>query len=161
MIAALFARLAKWAGIPDPRILGAILLIWAGTLLCLAAYMEGRATSVAETARAEALADCNAAKALAAKEARQALEDAVAKARADWAKAQAEVDAAAAADRAKIQAEVDAQRDRAENLFRQLQAHIHANPLPDTCRLDPVRVRLFNEARRTAKPGTGTDRPGL
>lgn len=155
MIAALFGRLAKWAGIPDPRVLLAVLLIWAGTLACLWAYMEGRAVSVAETARAEAEAECSAAKTKAATDARKALENAVAQARADWAKAQTQIDQAKADDRAKIAAELERHRTRANTLFRQLEAHIRANPLPTGCRLDPDRVRLFNEARRAPVTGAG------
>ena len=44
--------------------------------------------------------------------------------------------------------ELIAARVRADNLFRILQGHIHANPLPVDCRLDPERVRLYNAGRR-------------
>ena len=150
MIAAALAWAAKrLAGVTvTPQLLGVVAVLWIASLGGVWAYMEGHATSVAQTARASALAECNADKAKAAEAALAAQTAAVAKARADWQAAQAEVDAIAKADRARIEGELIAARVRADNLFRILQGHIHANPLPVDCRLDPERVRLYNAGRR-------------
>lgn len=131
-----------------PKAIGIVAVLWVATLGGLYAYMAGRATSLAETAAASALATCNGEKAEAAKAALEAQTIAVAKARADWQAAQAEVDAIAKADRERIEGELIAARVRADNLFLILQGHIHANPLPVDCRLDPERVRLYNAGRR-------------
>lgn len=82
-------------------------------------------------------------------------------------KADAEAQAAALAEfhveqtRAAEQAKADAEqiakllataRARAATLSRELSAYAQANPLPDNCRADSERVRLYNEARREASP---------
>ena len=150
MIAALLAWATKRlaAVTLTPKTLGVVALLWLASLGGLYAYMAGHATSLAETAAATALAKCNGEKAEAAKAALEAQTAAITKARADWQAAQDEVDRIAKADRERIEGELIAARVRADNLFRILQGHIHAKPLPADCRLDAERVRLFNAARR-------------
>ena len=146
-----------------PKMLGVVALLWLASLGGLYAYMEGRATSVAETAAAEARAACSAEKAEAATAARLAQAEAVKAARAQWDADQAHLDALAKADRERIDGELSAAVGRADTLFRNLMAHIHANPPDPSCRLDAGRVGLFNEARRAGRPApeAGAARPGM
>lgn len=145
-----------------PKMLGAIALLWIASLGGLYAYMHGRATSVAETAAAEARAACSAEKADAANAARIAQADAVKAARAQWDADQSDLDAVAKADRERIDRELAAESSRADSLFRNLMAHIHAKPLPADCRLDADRVRLFNDSRGSGRaPEARPARPGM
>lgn len=150
----MIGKLADWLGIPDPRTIAAILLVWLGSLAMLWAYMQGVADGDIEAAKAEVATQCAEQRVKAEREAREALEAAVVEARAKWTEAQSRLDAAAAADRAKIETELEQHRARAANLFRQLQAHIDAKPLDPVCRFDAERVRLFNEARANPRSGT-------
>jgi Skp family chaperone for outer membrane proteins len=58
----------------------------------------------------------------------------------------------AKADSAAIKDALAASRTRAEKLAKDLAAYAQANPLPAGCRADDTRVRLYNDARRTAAP---------
>lgn len=155
-ISALAGRATKWlAGFTlTPQMIGVVAVLWLASLGGVWAYMEGHATSVAETAKAAALAECNADKAKAAEEALAAQAKAIREAREKWTKAQAEVDALAKAEREQMEADLVAARVRADNLFRNLMAHIHAKPLDPSCRFDAERVRLYNEARRSDSAGS-------
>jgi uncharacterized protein HemX len=118
-----------------------VLALWAAPAVGVYLYLAGQqaiAVKAAEdTTRAQVTAEFT-----------NAAAEAVAKARADWAKRQAEATRQAEEDRAAIARDLAGQRTRAENLLRQLLGHINANPLPADCRLDADRVRLYSDSRR-------------
>lgn len=130
-------------------ILGGLLFLaaWAapavGVYLYLAGQQEIAVQAAKDTARAEAVAEFTG-----------AADQAVAKARAEWAMRQATANRQAEEERARIARDLAAQRARADSLLRQLLGHINANPLPADCRLDADRVRLYSDSRRRGPAAT-------
>lgn len=130
-------------------ILGGLLFLaaWAapavGVYLYLSGQQEIAVQAAKDTTRAEAVAEFTGASA-----------QAVAKARAEWVKRQAEANRQAEEDRARIARDLAAQRTRADSLLRQLLGHINANPLDPVCRFDADRVRLYSDSRRRGPAAT-------
>lgn len=128
---------------PQARIAGFLLglALWAAPAVGVWLYMAGQQAIAVEAAKAESRTEALA-------EVTTKVDAAVAEARKEWARTQAATNRDAEEARQRTERALSAQRERADTLYRQLLAHIHAQPLPDSCRLDPERVRLYSGARR-------------